>query len=75
MHKLNEALEKAKKEARKRAKRAEGVEVGDEDEMRTLWQTFRKCFPNEKMAIEAAEKNLAMAGPIKVEEEAAAEVQ
>jgi len=31
--------------------------VGDEDEIRILWQTFKKCYPNEKMAIEAAEKN------------------
>ena len=38
-------------------------EVGDEDEMRTLWKTFRKCFPNEKMAIEAAEKNTNVFNP------------
>lgn len=31
--------------------------VGDEDEIRVLWETFKKCYATEALAIEAAEKN------------------
>ena len=32
-------------------------EVGDEDEIRQLWVTFKKCYPSKTLAVEAAEKN------------------
>ena len=31
--------------------------VGDEDEAEQLWQAFKRCYPSEKVAIEAAFKN------------------